>query len=665
MKIAMSQPDDASATDPQNRFQRLFEPLEINGCHIRNRIVLTGHGTGMPTDGTPNEQMVAYYEERAKGEVGLIMLGTQQVHPSSPGITGLLCNYDDRIVPGLKRVADAVHKHGSKIFGYLGHMGVATSARPLPLWSASPVYEHKYGEVAHAMTQTEIDMLVEAFAAAAKRNLAADMDGIEIHCGHGLLLMQFLSPLTNHRNDRYGGSVENRTRLPREVLAAVRDAIGPDVPLGVRISADELVPGGLTIDDMEIICPMLVEAGALDYIDVSAGSDGDYVSNMLHEPPMGLPPAPYASMAGRIRRACPGVAILHATRIHTAAEAEALLARGDADMSGMVRPLIADPHLPAKARRGEADRVTPCVACEQACFGRLYRGRHISCVGNPTTGREIRWDALPKISSRRKVCIVGAGPAGMEAARISALRGHDVVLFDQNDDLGGRMNIAKLPAGRSEWGRMIAHKAAEIDRLGVKLQLGAYADKRAILAEMPDVVLLACGSRPGPVHVHGAETAPIVIVDDAASNPDLCGEHVLVVDNINRTPAMATAIYLAKLGRRVDMSTQGFYAGHNLVIQNLTFFWREAARHGVTFLPATRPIAFEAGRVTLEHVFSREPLPPRDYDTIVWADPGLPRDELLADLEGHVAQVRAIGDAYAPRDIEAAFLDGYEAAITL
>lgn len=655
----------APPSPPQPNFAHLFEPLEINGCRIRNRIVMTGHGTGMPTDGTPNDQMVAYYTERAKGEVGLMMLGTQQVHPSSPGITGLLCNYDDRIIPGLKRVADAVHEHGAKIFGYLGHMGVATSARPLPLWSASPVFEHKYGEVAHAMTKAEIDTLIAAFAAAAKRNLAAGMDGIEIHCGHGLLLMQFLSPLFNHRDDEYGGSVENRTRLPREVLAAVRDAIGPDVPLGVRISADELVPGGLTIDDMEIICPMLVAAGALDYIDVSAGSDGDYVSNMLHEPPMGLPPAPYAGMAGRLKRACPMVAILHATRIHTAEEAEALLARGDADMAGMVRPLIADPHLPAKARRGESDRVVPCVACEQACFGRLYRGRHISCVGNPTTGREIRWDALPKIAARKKVCVIGAGPAGMEAARLAACRGHDVVLFDAHRELGGRMNIAKLPAGRTEWGRLIAHKAAEIARLGVSLRLGTQADAATILAERPDAVLLACGSRPGPIRVDGAATAPIVIVDDAAADPELCGERVLVVDNINRTPAMATAIHLARTGRRVEMSTQGFYAGHNLVIQNLTYFWREAARYGVTFLPATKPTAFDGGKVTLTHVFSREALPPREYDTIVWADPGLPRDELVAALDGRVALVRAIGDAYAPRDIEAAILDGYEAAIAL
>ncbi|GGG76384.1 oxidoreductase [Salipiger pallidus] len=648
----------------QSDFSRLTQPITIGGCEIRNRIVMTGHGTGMPTDGTPNDQMVAYYEERAKGEVGLIMLGTQQVHPSSPGITGLLTCYDDRIIPGLKRVADAVHKHGGRIFGYLGHMGMASSARPVALWSASATYEQKFGEVAHEMTRAEIAELVASFAAAARRNLTAGMDGIEVHCGHGLLLMQYLSPHTNFRTDEYGGSVENRTRFPREVLAAVRAEIGPDVPLGIRVSGDELVPGGLTVEDMEEICTLLVEAGDLDYIDVSAGTDGDLVSNMLHEPPMGLPPAPYASVAGRIKAACPGVAILHATRIHTAAEAEALLARGDADMAGMVRPLIADPHLPAKARRGDADRVTPCVACEQACFGRLYRGRHISCVGNPTTGREQRWYGLPQATPKR-VTIIGAGPSGMEAARIAALRGHTVTLHDEHDVLGGRMNVARLPSWRSEWGRMVAHKASEIDKLGVMLKLAARADLDTIRADAPDVVLLACGSKPNPLKMPGIETAPVVIVDDAVKAPEICGKRVLIIDNMNRTPGTACALHLAERGHEVSIATQGLHAGHQLVIQNLTLFHRRAAEMGVNCLTSVRPVRFDGGSVTLHNVFSRKDLPPIEVDTIVVADPGLPRNELFEPLETAGINVRAIGDAYAPRDIEAAFLDGYEAAIAL
>ncbi|MEI4485766.1 FAD-dependent oxidoreductase [Frigidibacter sp. MR17.14] len=643
---------------------RLFQPLTLNGVTVRNRFVLCGHGTGMPKDGTPNRQMIDYYAARARGEVGLIMLGTQQVHPSSPGITGLLCNYDDRIIPGLAEVARAVHAEGGRIFGYLGHMGMATSARPVPLWSASAVHEQKYGEVAHAMTVDEIAEVTRAFADAAERNLRAGLDGIEVHCGHGLLLQQFLSPLTNFRTDAYGGSPENRARFPSEVLAAVRARIGPDVPLGIRISADELVPGGLGIAEMTAITRWLVAAGTLDFVDVSAGSDGDLVSNMLHEPPMGLPPAPYAGLAAQVRAACPGVTVIHATRIHTAAEAAALLARGDADMAGMVRPLIADPELPRKAREGRVDEVTPCVACEQGCFGRLFRGQHISCVGNPTTGRETRWAALGPVVPKR-VVVVGAGPSGMEAARIAALRGHAVTLIDARGECGGRMTLARRPEGREEWDRMIRHKAAALDRAGVELRLGRPALAEEIVAMAPDAVLLATGARPGPLRGPGAGTAPILTVDEAIADPARVGARVLVIDAMNRTPGIATAIELARLGRQVEICTEQVHVGTKLVIQNLTLFWKKMVEAGVVMTPAVRPVAFEGGRVQFQHMFSRQPCGSRDYDTIVLADPGVPRDELLAPLQAAGLWVRAIGDAYAPRDIEAAFLDGYEAALSL
>ena len=282
-------------------FPHLFAPARIGTLGLRNRLVLTGHGTGMGRDGGPDERMIAYYTARAAGGVGLIMLGSQQVHPTSPGITGLLTCYDDAAIPRLARLAAAVHAHGARIFGYLSHMGSATTARPVALWSASAVHEQKYGEVAHAMDAAEIAEIVAAFAASARRNLAAGMDGIEVHCGHGLLLQQFLSPLTNRRADGYGGSVENRARFPAEVLAAVRAEIGPGVPLGIRFSADELIEGGLDAAEMRRIVPLLVRAGALDFLDVSAGNDGDLVSNMLHEPPMGLPPAPFAELARAIR----------------------------------------------------------------------------------------------------------------------------------------------------------------------------------------------------------------------------------------------------------------------------------------------------------------------------------------------------------------------------
>lgn len=650
-------------------YPHLLQPIRLGRLEIRNRLVLTGHGTGMPQDGTPNERLIAYYEERAKGEVGLIMLGSQQVHPSSPGITGLLCNYDDRIIPGLRRLARRVQPHGTKVFGYLSHMGLATSARPVPLWSASAVFEGKYGEVAHAMTAEEIALIVAAHAAAARRCLEAGLDGIEVHCGHGLLVQQFLSPLTNVRTDAYGGPPENRARFAVEILSAVRRAIGPDVPLGIRCSGDELVPGGLTSGDMAAIVPLLVAAGALDYVDVSAGTDGDLVSNMLHEPPMGLPPGPYRPVARRIRDVV-DVPVIHGTRIHTAAFAEEMIAAGDADMAGVARALIADPHLALKARTGRGAEITPCVACEQACFGRLYRGRHISCVGTPRTGRETEYAAAaPPADAPRHVLVVGGGPAGMEAAGVAAERGHLVTLVDRNALLGGRMTIAALPDGRDEWLRLRDHKAARLHAAGVTVMAGTTADRALVRQLAPTVVVLATGARPRSLAVPGAEAAPVLDLDAAVlamhDGGAGIGARVLIVDQINRHPGMAAALMFARRGRSVTLCTTAFHAGEKLEIQNLSYFQRECLLAGVTFLPTVAPHRFTGGTVEFRNILTRTVTEQREFDTVVTAIPGLADDALLPDLEALGVATHVIGDAYAPRDIEAAILEGYTTAMAL
>lgn len=647
------------------RYDRLLKPIKIGKLTIRNRVCLTGHGTGMPTDGTPNDQLIDYYEARAKGEVGLIMLGSQQVHPTSPGITGLLCNYDDRIIPGLARLAERVQRHGTRVFGYLSHMGFASSARPVALWSASPDFEEKYGEVAHAMTEAEIAEIVTAHADAAERCIRAGLDGIEVHCGHGLLVQQFLSPLSNHRTDRYGGSLKNRARFAEEILAAVRARIGTDVPLGIRCSGDELVPGGLTIEDMEEVVPWLVEAGALDFVDVSAGTDGNLVSNMLHEPPMGLPPGPFRSLARRIKARI-DVPVIHATRIHTADYAEEMLADGDADLAGMVRPLIADPELPKKARLGKADEIIPCIGCEQACFGRLYRGRHISCIGNPATGREAT-HAQPARVPAAKILVVGGGPGGLEAARIAAERGHAVHLWERSGTLGGRLALASRPVGRSEWTRLLAQKTAELTRLGVEISLGRTADVNAIRGLAPDKVILATGARPRPYDLPGAAPGTILSLDEAVAAWDAgetrLGRRILIVDQLNRAPAIAAALGFARSGHETTIATSAFHVGQHLEIQNITYFYREALAAGVRFVPTVQPRRVENGQVIFHNVFTRLDSTGGVFDTIVAAVPGLP-DTALADALAETGiPSSVIGDAYAPRDAEAAFLEGYGAGL--
>ncbi len=647
--------NSGAAGDP---FPHLFAPIRIGALTLRNRICLTGHGTGMGRDFKPDERQIAYYAERARGGVALIMLGSQQVHPTSPGITNLLCNYDDGIIPGLARIAEAVHAHGAKIFGYLSHMGLASSARPLPLWSASAVHDQKYGEVAHAMSHAEMAELTAAYAAAARRNLVAGLDGIEVHCGHGLLLHQFLSPLTNRRTDEYGGSLENRVRFPAEILAAVREEIGPDIPCGIRISADELTEGGFTVADTAQIVPLLVAAGRLDYVDVSAGNDGDVVSNMLHEPPMGLPDAPFADLAAQLR-AVAGVPVIHGTRVRNAAVAEAVLAAGAADMVGMCRALIADPHLPDKARTGRAAETTPCVGCQQACFGRLHRGKTISCVGNPRSGREVEWPEPAPAAVPRRVAVVGGGPAGLEAAIVAAARGHRVVLFELGAQPGGRLLLAGSMAARRDWLDLIAHKVSRAAALGVEMRLGAAATVETVRREAPDAVVLATGARPALPDWPGADLPHVATVEAVLSGGFTVGKRVLVVDLLDRQAGLTTALHLAQQGHAVGIVTAATFVGAKLESQTYAHLYRLALPLGVEMMPHRVVTGFVPGGVLTRHSFTREAAALLGYDSVVVAAPGIADDVLLAGLRAAAGEVHQVGDCYTPRDVEAAILEGH------
>jgi len=635
----------------------IWTPGKLGKVEIRNRFVLTGHGTGMVVGGDASDQLVAYYAERAKGGVGLIMLGTQQAHPSSPGLGHLLLNYDDSIIPGLRKIARAIHDHGAKVFGYIGHFGAQAATRPTPPWSASALYDETRGEFSHAMEEHEMAAIVAAHAAAAARNIEAGLDGIEVHGGHGLLLHQFLSPLSNRRDDAYGGSLDNRMRFPAAVIRAVRERIGPDVPLGMRISGDETVEGGLTLDDMRLIVPKLVAAGELDYVDITAGNDRYAVSNMLHHPPMGLPAKPYAHVAKAIKAEI-SVPVIHATRVNTAAIGEAMLAAGEADFVGMCRALIADPHLPNKHRAEKVLETIPCVACEQACIGRLERRQAISCVGNPVTGRELTWGQLPKSRIRRRVAGIGAGPAGMEAAWVAAARGHAVLVIERRTTPGGLLRLAAKAPGRDEWLSLIAHKQHRMESLATEVRYGSEATSETVLAWRPDVVILATGSLQAAPNLPGA-AQPHVVPHRRAFEGAAIGREVLVVDATNGQQGVSTALLLADQGHSVTVATAGPRVGRLLEAPNFTRAQQLLALREVRAVVDFTLTAIEDKHALGRHSFTGAPTAIGPFDTIVLVTPGAPETGLAQELADKL-KVRRIGDCLAPRDVEAAILEGHQ-----
>jgi len=449
----------------------------------------------------------------------------------------------------------------------------------------------------------------------------------------------------------------------------VRAAIRADFPLGIRSSADELVEGGLDAAEMRRIVPLLVEAGALDYLDVSAGNDGDLVSNMLHEPPMGLPPAPFADLARAIRAVAPGVPVIHGTRIPDAELADRLIAEGATDFVGMCRPLIADPDLPAKAMQGRGDAVTPCVGCEQACFGRLFRGRHISCVGNPRTGREAEWPAETPAARPRHVVVIGGGPAGMEAALVAAQRGHRVTLVEAGDALGGRLRLAATAPTRGEWARLIAHKAAMLAEAGVAVQLGRVADAALLAVLAPDDVVLATGAAAGRGDIAGADQPWVFTPDQVMRGEGPRGGRAALIDLEDRMTAAATALALQEAGCAVTIVTRSPLVGQRLEIQNFIFMMREFFRRGIEQLPHHACIALEArganaleapGTLVLRNAYTGAVRREAGFDAAVIAAPGVARPAPAGIVPTHV-----VGDAFTPHDVEAAILEGHRVGLLI
>ncbi|CAB3902255.1 NADH:flavin oxidoreductase [Achromobacter piechaudii] len=575
------------------RYPHLFAPLTVNRLVLRNRIVSTAHAeVHAEPGGLPGDRYIAYYEEKAKGGLGLAICGgSSPVSMDSPQGWWRSVNLTtDRVIEPLAKLSEAMHRHGAKVMIQATHMGrrSAWHGEHWPhLLSPSGVREPVHRGNAKTIEVEEIGRIISDFAAAAKRVQRAGMDGIEISAAHQHLIDQFWSPRTNFRTDAYGGSLRNRLRFGLDVLHAVREAVGADFCVGLRMCGDEFHDDGLDHEALREIAQAMADTGLIDYLGV-IGSGADTHNSLANcMPPMALPPEPFAHLAAGIKSVV-RIPVMHAQSIRDAVQAERLLAAGHADLVGMTRAHIADPHLVVKIRDDREDEIKQCVGANY-CIDRQYDGLDVLCIQNAATARE---ETMPHVIARsrgpqRKVVVVGAGPAGMEAARVCAERGHQVVLFERATAIGGQILLAAKAPQREQMDGIVRWFALELKRLGVDCQLGTLATEEMVLAQQPDIVVLATG---GLSHVHeqqawGVARGLAVSSWDVLSGQVEPGRNVLVYDGVSTHAGAGVADFLASRGAQVEIVTPDTKVAEDVGGTTFPIFYRRLYAQQVVLTP--------------------------------------------------------------------------------
>lgn len=651
----------------QQAYPNLFSPIRVGSLELSNRVVFAGHGSRFVDwhHHHLTERQAHYLAERAKGGTGLIIQGSSMVHPTGLAAAGVNEVWSDESIPSYTMIADAVREAGGRVFGQLSHLGRQghTFASHRELWAPSAIADPASRSVPHAMDHRDIGEIVEAYRHGARRLQAARFDGIEVYLAHGYLLCEFLSRFSNQRTDGYGGSLENRCRLPLEVLEAVRDQVGDDYPVGIRVSADEFVPDGLAPAECNDIVEHLIERIGVDYISVS---QSNYASIDRMIPDMGYPRAPFAHYAKEVRQVARGVPVFAVARLVTPEQCENVLASDTADLVCLVRPLIADPEWANKARDDRRDELRECISCNVGCRGGPHRGSPIACLVNPVVGFEQQWGIgkLQAAEAPRRVVVIGGGPGGLKAAETAALRGHEVTLLEASDRLGGQVLVAaQAMPYRDEFANSVRFLAAQLDRLGVEVWLNRLATADDVVALGPDVVIIATGSTPGRPSVPGADLPHVHTAHDAITI-GVDGDHVVVIDSGEADwKCLTTAECLAAAGHQVTIVTP-VPIGAEMDTFSKPPLLRRLRGAGVEFTEYHSVTAIEPDRVRLREGFTGHERWLPEVDAVVTAWYGVADDHLLTSLRSNDDMVvHGVGDCIAPRRAIDAIWDGFRVAV--
>ncbi|MGY2175114.1 oxidoreductase [Pseudomonas azotoformans] len=646
-------------------FPHLFEPLELRGKRLKNRIMSSGHDTSMPTDNRVNAQLIAYHRARAEGGVGLIVLQVAGVHDSARYTSHVLMATDDSCIDGYRELAETCHAHGTMVLSQIFHPGreIMESADGLlaVAYSASGVPNERFRVMPRALDQAMINEIVAGYASAARRLHEAGIDGVEVVASHGYLPAQFLNPRVNRRTDDYNGSLEHRMKFLREIIEAVRAATDEQFIIGLRISADERDPEGLTENEsLEAVQHLQTQ---LDYVHIVAGTSASLGGAIHIVPPMAIAAAYLANEAATFKASL-SIPLFVTGRINQPQEAELILARGQADVCGMTRALICDPLMPAKTLEGRAEDVRACIACNQACIGHFHKGLPISCIQHPETGRERVFGELQQAVKTKRIMVVGGGPAGMKAAAVAAQRGHDVTLYEASGQLGGQVLLAQLLPRRSEFGGASTNLQREMELAGVRMVRHTRVDRALVEQEQPDHVIIATGAEPyWPAFEHGGE---LQVVDawQVLREQVTLGRSVVVVDWRCDWIGPGIAERLMRAGHQVQLAVNGTHCGENLPLYVRDQMAGELHRLGIPIIPYARLYGCDDTTVYLQHTASGEPMLLENIDTLVLCQGHQPVDTLGAELQGLVPFDR-IGDCLAPRSAEEAIYEGLKVAWNL
>lgn len=624
----MTETTTGSSTDP------LLQPFTLRHLRLKNRVMSTSHEPAYSEDGMPKERYAAYHAEKAKGGLALTMTaGTAVVSPDSPPAFGNLLAYRDEIVPWIQRLTDGIHEHDCAAMIQISHLGRRTGWGQddwLPVLAPSAIREPAHRSHPKAAEEWDIRRIIGHYADAAERMKAGGMDGIEIEA-YGHLFDQFLSPLTNRRDDDWGGSFEGRLRFPLEVLRAVRARVGADFIVGVRLAIDEAKPGGLDTETGLDVLRRFTDEALVDFVNVIRGTiftDGE-LSDVI--PIHGMAAAPHLDFAGAVRDRT-GLAVFHAAKIDDVATARHAIREGKVDMIGMTRAHMADPYLVRKITLGQEATIRPCVGATY-CLDRIYLAGHALCIHNAATGRELHMPHVVERAARpRRIVVVGAGPAGLEAARVCGERGHAVTVLEAMPWAGGQLRLATRNPRRRDLMGIVDWRVSELERLGAEVRYDTFADGDLVRGLQPDVVIVATGGLgQSPSVSSGAEhivNSWDVIGGDVAPRGD-----VLLFDDDGSHSAMTTAELIVRAGARLEIVTPERGVGVDV--------------GGLNLVPYMKALTDADTRISLnQRVHSIAPRPDGRFEVQVGGEHSPVRHTRVVDMVVGDHGVAALDDLY-------------------